>query len=227
MQPDPGAAGVRPFRIRPAVTPDAATNPGSRPLSGGPPDERPEPADPPGGPALVASTVAPTDEALLELVRRRESAGLEALYDRYHRKALSVSLALLRDQRSAEDVVQDAFLDLWRRAATYEGERGTVGAWLLAIVHQRCVDRLRQGHVVHPPPALPAWEESSGAGAPAAVRAALGALPAAQRDTIHLAYVVGLSCQQIAERTGVEIGTVKERMRLALQQLRQLLQSDH
>ncbi|MDQ3700552.1 MAG: hypothetical protein M3442_06475, partial [Chloroflexota bacterium] len=136
MKSDPGAAGLRPFRIRSTATPESATNPASRPISGGPPAERPEPADPPDAPTLVALA----DEALLELVRRQESAGLEALYDRYHRKALAVSLTLLRDQRSAEDVVQAAFLDLWRRAATYEGERGTVGAWLLAIVHQRCVD---------------------------------------------------------------------------------------
>ena len=182
------------------------------------------------------------DDGLLDRVRERDAAALEALYDRHHRVALSVALRLVRNQQVAEDVVQDAFLAVWRQAGTFAGQRGSVRNWLLSIVHHRAVDWLRRREVAQPPVALDVvqetmgdladtrggevWEDAARSIERQQVRTALGGLPPEQRQTVELAYFGGLTCQQIGERLGVPLGTVKGRMRLALQKLRVLLGPD-
>jgi RNA polymerase sigma-70 factor (ECF subfamily) len=230
-EPSPAPRAKQPCRsptgTRSADAVDAGALAGSSPTEAGSGQEqRPQGA------------VDPNDEVLLERVRRRDAAALGALYDRHHQVALAVALRLLRDPQLAEDAVQDAYLALWRGAATYRGERGTVRSWLLSIVHHRCVDHLRQlgRQRGGAPVALEATmvdttapdvpEQALGNIRQDRVRQALLALPDEQRQAVQLAYFGGLSCQQIAERTQVPLGTVKGRMRLALQKLRRLLRTE-
>ncbi len=176
------------------------------------------------------------DAELLERVRQRDTGALAILYDRHHRLALGLARRLLRNQQLAEDVVQDAFLALWRHGGRYDLQRGSVRNWLLSIVHHRAVDYLRRQKGVQPEanpedhlvgaaePEL--WEQAAARIERDRVRAALRRLPAEQRQTIELAYFAGLTCQQIADQTGAPLGTVKGRMRLALQKLRALLEPE-
>lgn len=173
------------------------------------------------------------DDDLLECVRRGQAGGLEALYDRHHQVAMGVALRLLRDPQVAEDAVQDAFLAVWRRAGSYRVERGHVRNWLLSVVHHRCIDQLRKKHLAQPPAALDETQPDEAHSdvleqvltniRQARVHAALAALPAEQRRALELAYLGGLSCQQIADHTSAPLGTVKGRLRLGLQRLRTLL----
>ncbi len=176
----------------------------------------------------------PTDRELLSGVVAGELGALEALYDRYRTMAYSIAYRLTADTSAAEDVVQDVFLGVWRNAERYAEGRGSVKTWLLSIVHHRAVDAVRRRRPTvelperdaAPPPALTVpdvWTEVSGRLDADAVRAALGALPAAQREALELAYYRGLTQEEIAQRTDAPLGTVKGRMRLGLLSLRRLL----
>jgi RNA polymerase sigma-70 factor, ECF subfamily len=196
--------------------------------AGGKPD-RPAPMDP--GPAAEAEWGG--DAALVAAIGRRDEAALAALYDRYGRLAFALAYRLLADRGSAEDVVQDAFLAVWRHAERYRPERGAPRAWLMTIVHHAAIDRRRGRHKreLGDVPlddvafALEADErdafEAVAEGIEAErVRRALGELPPEQREAIELAYFGGLTHQEIAERTGAPLGTIKGRMRLGLGKLR-------
>ena len=183
------------------------------------------------GAAAPAANLA--DQQLLAGLRDRDPAAVEALYDRHHQVAFGLALRLVRNQQIAEEVLQEAFLAAWRQAATYRAERGTLRNWLLSIVHHRAIDVLRRHDVARPPAALDdsmvdaesadVTEEAEGHMRQERVRRAIRALPADQRDAIHLAYFGGLTCQEISDRRQIPLGTVKGRMRLALQKLRVLL----
>jgi RNA polymerase sigma-70 factor, ECF subfamily len=185
----------------------------------------------------VASTAAPdpNDADLADLARlgRGELDALEGLYGRYGTMAYSIALRITGDPGTAEDVVQEAFLGAWRNAGRFEAERGSVRTWLLAIVHHRAIDTLRRRRATVELP-----EEADGAIAPAAltlpdiwedvaatldrdaIRTALQAIPARQREALELAYFGGLTQVEIAERQKLPLGTVKSRMRLGLLALR-------
>ena len=173
------------------------------------------------------------DEALLVGVRDGDADALGRLYDRYGRLALAVAYRVLEERGAAEDAVQDAFLAVWHRAASYRVDRGSVRGWLLAIVRNAAIDRRRgrHGRALQDAPLdavshrLATSGEDHFAAASAAiqaerVRAALAVLPPEQRTVIELAYDGGLSHHEIAERIGAPLGTVKGRMRLGLQKLR-------
>jgi RNA polymerase sigma factor (sigma-70 family) len=177
---------------------------------------------------------SPADEAdrqvLVDLGEGRLDA-LEALYDRYRAMAYAIALRITADPTLAEDVVQDAFLGVWRHAERYAEGRGSVKTWLLAIVHHRAIDAVRRRRPASelPDPELPApsqlvvadvWAEVAGRLDAVEVRAAIATLSDVQREAIELAYWGGLSQSEIAERTGAPLGTVKSRMRLGLLTLR-------
>jgi RNA polymerase sigma-70 factor (ECF subfamily) len=183
---------------------------------------------------------SPADEAdrqvLVDLGEGRLDA-LETLYDRYRAMAYAIALRITADPTLAEDVVQDAFLGVWRHAERYAEGRGSVKTWLLAIVHHRAIDAVRRRRPASelPDPELPAppqlvvadvWPEVVGRLDAVEVRAAMATLPDAQREAIELAYWGGLSQTEIAERTGAPLGTVKSRMRLGLLALRQRLSGE-
>lgn len=197
--------------------------------------DRGTPFGAPGAPgALVPSPSLPDDDdaALLARMAARESAALGALYDRHGRQAFAVAYRMVQSPEVAEEVVQDAFLAAWRRADQFAPGRGDVGGWLLTIVRNRAIDHLR-ARQARPQRAagvhdfaglLAAPDDTEGAVLAtleaASVRAAVAALPAAQRQTVELAYFAGLSYPEVAAETGAPLGTVKSRMRLALTSLR-------
>ena len=180
--------------------------------------------------ALVTQPDEPTDEELMALLERRDVRALEMIYDRHHRLALAVAYRVVGDMQSAEDIVQETFLAAWRQAATYRPERGRVRAWLLSIVRNRAIDRLRRGRSAgqtteldptlvdeRAPDALQLAEQNVQR---ERIRQALAGLSSEQRETVELAYYGGLTHSEIAERVGLPLGTVKGRMRLAMEKLR-------
>lgn len=183
-----------------------------------------------------AAAATPSDDALMRALAQRDLNALAALYDRYGRVAYALAYRILGEPEAAEDVVHDAFISAWRGATTYKSERGNVRGWLLSIAHHRAVDVLRRKTTFRPAPLEaaahhPADDDTAAEGIRnvehASVRAALEALPPAQRRTIELAYFGGYTHVELAELMGVPLGTVKGRMRIGLQKLRRALELQH
>ena len=189
---------------------------------------------PAGGDA--AAVTEPADGRMLELLARGEPEGIEMLYDRYGTLAYALAFRVLHDAGGAEDVVQEAFLSIWRRASTYRSERGSLRTWVCSIVHHRALDRLRgragraraDVAIEHAPLASvtisDTWDRVVESLEREEVRTALAELSVEQRETIELAYFGGYSQREISDLMGVPLGTVKGRTRLALSKLRGLLE---
>jgi RNA polymerase sigma-70 factor (ECF subfamily) len=184
---------------------------------------------PPG--TRTSSAKDEADRAVLERLADGELAALEELYDRYKTMAYSIAYRITNDPTLAEDVVQDAFLGVWRNAARYVEGRGSVKTWLLAIVHHRAIDSVRRRRPTSELPdveqALPSaltlpdvWAEVVAVLDADTVRDALAVLSDVQREAIELAYFGGLTQIEIADRTGAPLGTVKSRVRLGLLAMR-------
>jgi len=176
-----------------------------------------------------------SDEALVALVARGEENALAELYDRVGRIAYGLALRVLRDERLAEDAVQEGFLTAWRTAAAFRAERAKASTWILTLVHRRAVDLVRREERRRAEP-LP--DEVATASGPVVeptdeaawlrfererVQNALRQLPDVQREAIELAYYGGFSQSELAERLGVPLGTIKSRMFAGLARLRELL----
>jgi RNA polymerase sigma-70 factor, ECF subfamily len=175
-----------------------------------------------------------SDAALIERIAQRDEAALAALYDRYAAMLSSVLNRILRDTQAAEEILQDIFFQLWRAPARFDASRGSLPGWLLVIARNRAISRLRR----HNPAAsgdelgensvvLPANFESAVAQKQLLdrVKSALENLPAEQRAAVELAYFEGLTHSEIAARTGDPLGTVKTRLRSAVETLRRTLRS--
>jgi RNA polymerase sigma factor (sigma-70 family) len=187
----------------------------------------------------AALPVAPgeqSDESLMAAIGSGDTEALGKLYDRYNRLAIAVASRVLGDHNAVEDTVQDAFLSVWRRVDSFDPGRGSARGWLLTIVRNAAVDRRRGRHAraLQDSPLddvsfrLATDGEETFAMVAASVEAtrvrdALTLLPSEQREAIELAYFGGLTHQEIAERTGAALGTVKGRMRLGLHKLRAAL----
>lgn len=174
-----------------------------------------------------------SDEELIAAIQRKDAHALEEMYDRQRVLAYSLALRLLGSPSDAEDVVQEAFLNVWRASGTYRPDRSGVRSWLMSIVHHRAIDKLR-GRASRPqsvaleegmnvPDASDVWREVAGNLTGEDMRRALGQLPVEQRETIELAYFQGYTHSQIAEIMRVPLGTVKGRMRIGLHKLKSLL----
>ena len=176
------------------------------------------------------------DEEVMQLVQNADPRAFELLYDRHGGAAFSLAYRMVGNRVTAEDVTQDAFLSIWRSRLRYEPARGSVRTWVLGIVHHRGVDGLRR-HAVHDRRRAgmegveerfeaPERTEVEAARRQEArsVRDALQALPDEQAKVIELAYFGGFSHSQIADMLGMPLGTVKGRMRLGLEKLRQSLE---
>ena len=163
---------------------------------------------------------------------------LGTFYDRWHPLVHAVALRVLHSADDVEDVVEETFWQAWRQAGRYESGRGAVQSWILTIARSRALDRVRMmgrrreepisgesGELVQQlaSESDPAMDAES-AERRKLVLAALEELPAEQRETLELGYFAGLSQSEIAERTGHPLGTIKTRMRLAMQKLRGSLQ---
>ena len=174
-----------------------------------------------------------SDEALVALVARGDEDALAELYDRVGRIAYGLALRVLRDERHAEDAVQEAFLQVWRSAATFRAERAKASTWILTLVHRRAVDLVRREERRQADPLTDdsmlgmATEETEEAAwlrfERERVQAALKELPDVQREALELAYYGGFSQSELADRLGVPLGTIKSRMFAGLARLRELL----
>jgi RNA polymerase sigma factor (sigma-70 family) len=176
------------------------------------------------------------DSQLVELVAQKDAGALEALYDRYGRPAYSLARRILTEETLAQDVVQEVFLSLWRDARRFDAGRGTVATYLLSMTHHRAVDVVRreenlrrwrtsdEGLELEPDPRARVEDEVEASERRAEVRAALGELPAAQREAVALAYFGGYTQREVAALVGVPLGTVKTRMAAGMRKLRQALQ---
>jgi RNA polymerase sigma-70 factor, ECF subfamily len=172
------------------------------------------------------------DEDLMQLVQRAEAAAFEVVYDRHASAAFSLAYRMCGGRPLAEEVVQEAFLSIWRSGARYDRARGSVRTWILGITHHRAIDVLRRGvvqdrHRASDEGIEERFETGERTDVEVArreealeVRGALDALPDDQRRTLELAYYGGFSQSEIAEMLGIPIGTVKGRMRLGLEKLR-------
>ena len=185
----------------------------------------------------TASPADDADRAVLALVANGQLDSLQELYDRYKTMAYSIALRITSDAALAEDVVQDAFLGVWRNAGRYVEGRGSVKTWMLSIVHHRAVDAVRRRRPTTelperedvPPPALQLpdiWNDVAAGLDREEIAAAMATLSDVQREAIELAYWSGLTQQEISERTGTPLGTVKSRVRLGLLALRRALVGD-
>ena len=173
------------------------------------------------------------DGQLIERLAAGELDALHELYERHKSMAYAIALRITRNESSAEDVVQDAFLGAWRNAGNYVAGRASVRTWLLTIVHRRAIDALRRrrpeasveiDEVVSESLTVPdVWEEVSRRLDRGTVVTALGSISNVQREAIELAYFEGLTQTEIAGQTGVPLGTVKSRLRLGLLGMRRTL----
>ncbi|MDQ6602424.1 MAG: sigma-70 family RNA polymerase sigma factor, partial [Chloroflexota bacterium] len=182
--------------------------------------------------SINASGVSATDEALVAAVARGDEIALGTLYDRYAASIYSLALRITGDRLTAQEVAQDTFLRLWKYAKDFDRERGAFGAWLFAIARRRSLDvlrsRQRQAKVADgtfisdggtlPEPSQPDTSEQIVLAH--VISQAVATLPLAQRQAIELAYFGGLTQQQIATQMGEPLGTVKSRMRTAMETLR-------
>ena len=175
-----------------------------------------------------------TDRVQMDRLARGDLGALDLLYEQYGAMAFSIAYRITGDRSAAEDVVQEAFLGAWRNAGRYVDARGSVRTWLLSIVHHRAIDAIRRRRpTVELPDAeaplpdtltLPdVWADVQLRLDRDSVREAMRSISDVQREAIELAYFGGLTQTEIAERTGVPLGTVKGRLRLGLQGMRAAL----
>jgi RNA polymerase sigma-70 factor (ECF subfamily) len=180
------------------------------------------------------------DVTLLQLMAQDRTEALGELYDRYNRLVFSLALAVVGDDATADEITLDVFTRLWQRSATYRVEKAKVTTWMTAITRHLAIDELRRRKArpeatsaTWPEPAAPAQaggrhvEESVELALQRQrVRAAVAQLPPEQRQALALAYFRGLTHPQIAEALQQPLGTVKTRIRLAMQKLRYLLREE-
>jgi RNA polymerase sigma-70 factor (ECF subfamily) len=184
---------------------------------------------------LPPDHAAQSDLELMQAVTTGDNAAFMALYDRYNRIAFGLAYRILGNAGPAEEAVQDAFMQVWNRAATWQDRgEGSVRSWLLAIVHHRAIDTYRRS-ARHDQRSVnlddhlelralgEVWEDVDRRLTAEEVRSALDTLPHDQRQAIDLAYFGGLSQSEIAEQEEIPLGTVKGRMRLGLSKLRTAL----
>ena len=172
------------------------------------------------------------DAELVRRITQGDREAFERLYDRYASSAFGIARRVCGDASLAEDVVQEAFLSIWRRPASYSPERGKVGSYLFGVVHNKAVDAIRHEESLRRrEQAYGGMDDEVGAadevveGAWLAlrgrqVREAVARLSTVQREAIELAYFEGLTCTEVAAKLGIPLGTAKTRLRDGMIRLR-------
>lgn len=175
-----------------------------------------------------------TDAQLAARIRSGDSAALGELYDRYAGMALATALRVVRARDEAEDVVHDAFVAVWRKIDRFDADRGSLRAWLMTVVRNRAIDRVRarrpnmdleaadERSLLRTGP-NPTWEAAVRRTAAGDIQSAMADLPEEQRRAVELAYFEGYTYREVADLTGVAPGTANGRLRLALAKLRDAL----
>jgi RNA polymerase sigma-70 factor (ECF subfamily) len=171
------------------------------------------------------------DSTLLALVQRGDEGAMTSLFDRYSKIVYSVALRVLRDPSSAEDVLQEIFMQIWRSPDSFVATRGSLGGWLAVVSRNRSIDNLRRkrpteqvDEIVLASPYNLADEAERNSMMEKA-RTVIVGLPLEQRKTLEMAFFDGLTHSEIAEMTGDPLGTVKTRIRSALLSLRKAFQA--
>ncbi|MGA2479916.1 MAG: sigma-70 family RNA polymerase sigma factor [Spirochaetia bacterium] len=180
----------------------------------------------------------PRDEDLIDQVAAAQPQAVQTLYQRHGRLVYGIALGILRDPSAAEEVTQDVFLRVWEKAASYTAEKARVITWIMRIARNQSIDALRRrssrggarqdslddfSRLADPGSPDPG-ESAALAFRREEVRAALRDLPADQRTALSLAFFQGLTHQQIAEKLGEPLGTVKTRIRDSMRKLRLVLE---
>ncbi len=175
------------------------------------------------------------DARLLRRMAQGDKAALAELYDRFSRPLYATALRIVSDPAEAQDLVHDAFIALWEKAAIFETERGTAFSWAVTLVRNRAIDRVRSRRRrsellaasvpsdlgYHEDTAGPASDDTAALGDEArAIRAAVASLPLEQKHALELAFFSGLTQQEIAAKLSEPLGTVKARIRRGLLKLR-------
>jgi RNA polymerase sigma-70 factor, ECF subfamily len=179
-----------------------------------------------------------SDEQLIAQVARGDTAAYEMLYDRYASAGLGLALKITGDQALAEEVLQETFWRVWRKADLFQNQRGAFTSWFFGIARNLSIDMLRRQRAQVQPadesdqlieqtadPTLDVPETAWRRVKHQQMRSAIESLPNEQRYVIELAYFRGMTRQEIASVTGEPLGTIHTRARLALQKLRDELQS--
>jgi len=173
-------------------------------------------------------------DLLQRIAERADPAAFRELYEAYGPRVKAYMMRKGADAGTAEDLAQETLLTVWRKAALYAGDRGSMTTWVFAIARNLRIDKLRREV---PWQELPEGRLAEASSEPLPdeavaekerqerVQAALAGLPPEQKEVVSLAYVEGLSHSEIAERLGLPLGTVKSRMRIAYQKIRQALES--
>ncbi len=173
------------------------------------------------------------DVNLLHAIAQRDEAALASLYDRYRLILFGLLVRILGSREEAEDILQEVFIQVWRRAADFDQQRGKPFTWLVTLARSRAIDRLRQLSSRErlaiataqeaPPEASDAAGDAYRSEQREIVAGALAQLPEDQRQVLLLGYFEGLTQTEIASRLGAPLGTVKTRMRSGMIKLRELL----
>lgn len=180
------------------------------------------------------------DIQLISLIAQAQSEALNELFERYNRLVFSVALAIVGDRAIAEEITLDVFVQVWKRAGTYQQDKAKVSTWLIAITRHHSIDILRwqksrpennnlnlDGLSLHNGPVVHNLEENVELNLQRdRVRHALAQLPDDQREALLMAYFKGYTQSQISEVLGQPLGTIKTRIRLGMQKLRKLLEGD-
>lgn len=186
---------------------------------------------------IFAAIDARTEFGLVERLKRREGSAMGELYDRYGKLVYSVIFRIVREQTTAEDLTQEAFLRVWNRVQFFDEEKGALGPWILAVARNRAIDHLRSaagrmsgkatdldGPLEHPEVFVNLERDIINSDHARVLRAAMEKLSAKQREVIEMAYYEGLSQSEMAERMNQPLGTVKSWVRTALKILRSELE---
>ena len=181
--------------------------------------------------STAARNSEPNDGALIAAIRSGNQDAMAQLYARYSAVVYAVALRVLGDTAAAEDVLQEIFMQLWRRPGAFDSGRGNLAPWLAVITRNRAVDWLRKRRpqteisetIVSVEPDL-AGDTDRGR-AMEKVRAALSGMQPAQRSSLEMAYFQGYSHSEISEKTGEPLGTIKTRIRTGLMLLRKAVET--
>ena len=178
------------------------------------------------------------DAEIVEAIVRRDPEALADLYSRYSNMLAALAYRVLNDPSDAEEVLQETFFQVWNQAERYDRSRSSVSTWLVLITRSRAIDRLRSRQVKQRTAIAAQREKGDLHTSPEGVghvlndergkrlNEAMSDLPPEQRDVLELAFYKGMTQSEIAERSGIPLGTVKTRTLLAMKKLRKALEED-
>ncbi len=182
---------------------------------------------------MVAMEIRQTmdDAELLQAVAQQDEGAMAEIFDRYSRLVYAISLRVLKEPALAEDVMQEVLLQIWRSPGGFVAQRGSLGSWLAVVARNRSIDVLRRRAHQEPLEGVTVTEPRSLSRSVEdgilmeQIRGVVTQLPAEQQSSLQMAYFDGMSHTEIAERTGIPLGTVKTRIRAGLMAVRKVLEA--